>query len=63
MGVPIEYFEENHPLGTGGALLIISKKINEDFLVINGDTYFDVSLEKLKKSILEISQQSKEFFV
>ena len=49
MGVPIEYFEENHPLGTGGALLIISKKINEDFLVINGDTYFDVSLEKLKK--------------
>lgn len=49
MGVPIEYFEENNPLGTGGGLLIISKKLNQEFLVINGDTYFDISLEKLKK--------------
>ena len=49
MGVPIEYFEENNPLGPGGGLLIISKKLNQEFLVINGDTYFDISLEKLKK--------------
>ncbi len=48
-GVSIEYLEEKIPLGTGGGLIILSKTMNEDFIVINGDTFFDVSLKKLKK--------------
>lgn len=47
-GVSIEYFDEKIPLGTGGGLVIVSKKIQEDFVVINGDTFFEVSLKKLK---------------
>ena len=48
-GIFIEYFEEDTPLGTGGALIILSKRLKEDFIVINGDTFFDVSLPQLKK--------------
>ena len=35
MGVPIEYFEENNPLGTGGGLLIISKKLKSSDIYYN----------------------------
>jgi D-glycero-alpha-D-manno-heptose 1-phosphate guanylyltransferase len=48
-GVSIEYLEEKEPLGTGGGLLILSKKLKDDFVVINGDTFFEVSLFKLKE--------------
>lgn len=36
-GVPIDYFREDEPLGTVGALALIGG-LDEDFLVINGDT-------------------------
>lgn len=48
-GISIEYLEENIPLGTGGGLIILSKKLKEDFVVVNGDTFFDVSLLQLKE--------------
>lgn len=45
------YIIEPEPLGTGGAIkFILSKDIiskNENFIVINGDTYIDYSLEDL----------------
>ncbi len=36
-------FNEKTPKGTGGGLLMIKKKLNKYFLVINGDTIFDIN--------------------
>jgi D-glycero-alpha-D-manno-heptose 1-phosphate guanylyltransferase len=48
-GAKIDYVIEEIPLGTGGGLLLGAQKIGQDkpFLVLNGDTYFAVNLEKL----------------
>ncbi len=48
-GVPIDYVVEAAPLGTGGALLLAAAKLRsaEPALLLNGDTYFDVSLAAL----------------
>lgn len=50
-GVPITYAIEEIPLGTGGGILQAMKHLNSDdsFLLLNGDTYFDVDLIKLKE--------------
>jgi D-glycero-alpha-D-manno-heptose 1-phosphate guanylyltransferase len=47
--VPISYAveEEGKALGTGGGLLLAAQKISEPFVVLNGDTFFEVSLSKL----------------
>lgn len=46
--IPIEVSIEDHPLGTGGAILNALKFVkNENFCVINGGTYFDLDLDKL----------------
>jgi D,D-heptose 1,7-bisphosphate phosphatase len=44
-GVSIQYHTEVIPRGTAGALLDITDQLNEQFLVIYGDTYFDVDLD------------------
>lgn len=44
--VKIEYYYENRPLGSAGALFKIKDKLTEDFLLINGDLIFDVDLQK-----------------
>ena len=45
---PIEASFESHALGTGGAVLqALSKTSQEDILVINGDTFFDLSFSTL----------------
>ena len=48
-GVPIDYVVEPAPLGTGGALLLAAARLRsaEPALLLNGDTYFDVSLAAL----------------
>ena len=46
-GVPIEYIEEQKPLGTGGGLLLASRRLNQPFILLNGDTFFDVQLHEL----------------
>ena len=46
-GVGIEYVVENSPLGTGGALLLSAKGLTEPFLILNGDTFFEVDLKDL----------------
>lgn len=47
-GVPLDYIIESKPMGTGGGLLLAAEKIKTDsFLVLNGDTYFTVNLQKL----------------
>ena len=45
--VPIDYFVEDEPLGTGGALLMAAQGLKETFLVLNGDTFFEVDLNNL----------------
>ena len=37
-------------MGTGGALNILKKKKINDFILVNGDTFLDVDLNKLIKS-------------
>ena len=46
----IEYVVEAEPLGTGGAVLGCLGRLNSTspFLIVNGDTYFDVSLTAMK---------------
>jgi|TARA_B100000795_G_scaffold44415_1_gene29153 D-glycero-alpha-D-manno-heptose 1-phosphate guanylyltransferase len=46
-GASIEYSVENSPLGTGGGLLLSAKSLTETFLVLNGDTFFEVDLKDL----------------
>ena len=47
-GCAIAYSIEDHPLGTGGALVQSLPLVHgERFLVLNGDTYFAVPLEAL----------------
>jgi D-glycero-alpha-D-manno-heptose 1-phosphate guanylyltransferase len=48
-GIPVEYVIEALPLGTGGALMLAAEKISKSdkFLLLNGDTYFAVSLKSL----------------
>jgi D-glycero-alpha-D-manno-heptose 1-phosphate guanylyltransferase len=50
-GIPIAYSIEIEPLGTGGALLAaLGHLVTErDFLLLNGDTYFAVSLSELSR--------------
>ena len=44
-------FIENRPLGTGGSLNLLKKKLKNDFLLINGDSYLEYNFENfLKKS-------------
>lgn len=46
-GIPISYIEEEKPLGTGGGLLLAAQNLTEPFLLLNGDTFFDVELDCL----------------
>lgn len=45
----IKFIKEDHPLGTGGAVLNAFKYLEDDFLLVNGDTFFDIDLSILDK--------------
>ena len=46
--IDMEFSLESKPLGTGGAILNGLDKIkNEDFIILNGDTIFDIPIKKL----------------
>lgn len=47
--VALEYAVESAPLGTGGGLVLAARYLDSDgdFLLVNGDTYFDVSIHAL----------------
>src|SRR2546426_7484120 len=42
-GIAIEYAVEPTPLGTGGALALAAPRLDETFLLANGDTLFDLN--------------------
>jgi D-glycero-alpha-D-manno-heptose 1-phosphate guanylyltransferase len=46
----LNYSVEESPLGTGGAVLLAAKQLDPDtpFLLVNGDTYFEVELPALQ---------------
>jgi len=46
-GISIDYAVEQIPLGTGGGLLHAAEGSKEPFVVLNGDTFFEVNLEGL----------------
>ncbi|WP_201290369.1 D-glycero-beta-D-manno-heptose 1,7-bisphosphate 7-phosphatase [Erysipelothrix anatis] len=46
-GVKIEYFVEETPLGTAGALYKVKDSLSENFILLNGDLIFDMNLERL----------------
>jgi len=50
-GIPISYAIESEPLGTGGALLAAKSLLKSDspFVLVNGDTFFEVNLRSLLK--------------
>ena len=50
LGANISYIVEDSPLGTAGALYYLKDKINDDFLLLNGDTLFDINIEKFYES-------------
>ena len=47
--IQVSYAIEQEPLGTGGGLLLAAQGLSETFLVLNGDTFFDVNLNQLEK--------------
>lgn len=49
--VPVDYAVEDQPRGTGGGLLLAVKRLtsNAPFLVLNGDTFFDLPLSHLRR--------------
>jgi len=49
-GIPVAYAVEDQPLGTGGGLLLAAGSLAAPgpFLVLNGDTYFEVVLQTLR---------------
>src|SRR5439155_3786903 len=47
-GAQLIYVTEKTPLGTGGALLLALESVSDpSFLLLNGDTYFEVDLKML----------------
>ncbi len=56
-GRPVGYAIEEHPLGTGGGLLLAMESLggNEPVLLLNGDTFFEVDLDQM----LEFHVRSK----
>ena len=52
LGAKGSIYYQDEPLGTGGALLIAAQGLKETFLVLNGDTFFEVDLNNFFLDIL-----------
>jgi len=46
LGVKIEYFVEEQPLGNAGALFKLRDKLTESFLLLNADAVFDINFNR-----------------
>ena len=49
LGVNIDYYFEETPLGNAGALLKIKDKLDDDFLLLNADSMFDIDFNRFVK--------------
>ncbi|MBO4374700.1 MAG: HAD-IIIA family hydrolase [Lachnospiraceae bacterium] len=50
LGVHIDYYIEETPLGNAGALYEIKDRLSDDFLLLNADTVFDVDFRRFTES-------------
>ena len=52
-GIPITFVQESEPLGTGGAVLKSTRALRDEapFVLLNGDTSFEVDLKKLENIV------------
>ncbi len=46
-GLKIDYSYENHPLGTAGPLSLVADRLDDTFLVVNGDVLTTLDLKQL----------------
>lgn len=49
LGVNIDYFIEEKPLGNAGALYEIKDKLTDDFLILNADSIFNIDIKRFIK--------------
>ncbi len=49
-GVNIKYVKEDEPMGTGGAVKLAKKYLNETFVYVNGDIYTDLDFSDIIKT-------------
>lgn len=50
LGIKISYSKEKKPLGTGGGIkLALEKCKKKNVVILNGDSFFDVNINELKK--------------
>lgn len=47
LGVSIQYYREEQPLGNAGALFQLKGQLTEDFLLLNADAVFDVDFNRM----------------
>lgn len=47
LGVSIQYYYEEQPLGNAGALFKLKGQLTEDFLLLNADSIFDVDFNRM----------------
>lgn len=62
LGIEVQYAIETEPLGTGGGIKLAFDFVDDDAYVLNGDTYFDIELSKLKNEQTDISIALKPMF-
>lgn len=69
INIKIDYVNEEKPLGTGGAIkYALSRTSDGDILILNGDTYFPVNINKLycshvsNKNLLTIAMKRMKNF-
>ncbi len=56
-GVDIRYSVEKELMGTGGALKLSERYLEDDFLLLYGDSYLDIDLRKLMELHKEINKK------
>lgn len=62
LGIHIQYAIENEPLGTGGGIKHAFNFVETDAFVLNGDTFFDIQLSKIKNEEKDITIALKPMF-
>lgn len=62
LGIDIQYAIETEPLGTGGGIKNALNFVNDDAFVLNGDTFFDIDLSKIKNENADISIALRPMF-
>jgi histidinol-phosphate phosphatase family protein len=62
-GLDIQCIDDGKPLGTAGAVIAIYPKLADEFLVVYGDTMFDVNLDRFEAFHQECTQAGASLFL